>query len=62
MAETSSQTGGLLMPEEERAPASALRQEEIQVQSAAAASAPEFDHRGIQLPARSRVGGIITPQ
>jgi hypothetical protein len=25
-------------------------------------SAPEFDHRGIQLPARSRVGGIITPQ
>jgi hypothetical protein len=23
---------------------------------------PEYDHRGILLPARSRVGGIITPQ
>jgi hypothetical protein len=29
---------------------------------AAAATAPEYDHRGIRLPARSRVGGIITPQ
>jgi hypothetical protein len=23
---------------------------------------PEFDHRGIRLPARTRVGGIIIPQ
>jgi hypothetical protein len=27
-----------------------------------AADPPEIDHRGIQLPARTRVGGIITPQ
>jgi hypothetical protein len=26
------------------------------------AKAPEFDHRGIRMPARSRVGGIIIPQ
>jgi hypothetical protein len=26
------------------------------------ADAPEFDHRGIRMPARSRVGGIIIPQ
>jgi hypothetical protein len=23
---------------------------------------PEFDHRGIRLPARTRIGGIIIPQ
>jgi hypothetical protein len=29
---------------------------------ALAGDPPEFDHRGVQLPARTRVGGIITPQ
>ena len=23
---------------------------------------PEYDHRGVQMPHRTRVGGIITPQ
>jgi len=31
-------------------------------EKAAAAMEPEFDHRGIRLPARTRVGGIIIPQ
>ena len=32
------------------------------VDSPLASAPPELDHRGIQLPARSHVGGIITPQ
>ena len=28
----------------------------------AEAAVPEFDRRGVQLPARARVGGIIIPQ
>jgi hypothetical protein len=28
----------------------------------ASGTPPEFDHRGIRLPARTRVGGIIIPQ
>jgi len=32
------------------------------VDSARASAPPELDHRGIQLPAKSHVGGIITPQ
>jgi hypothetical protein len=31
-------------------------------ESGAAIAAPEFDRRGIRLPARARVGGIIIPQ
>jgi hypothetical protein len=30
--------------------------------SAASAQVHELDHRGIRLPARTRVGGIIIPQ
>jgi hypothetical protein len=30
--------------------------------SSAPDQAAEFDHRGIRLPARTRVGGIIIPQ
>jgi hypothetical protein len=36
--------------------------EQTRPNSGASVDPPEFDHRGIQLPARSRVGGIITPQ
>ncbi len=32
------------------------------VDSPRASSPPEMDHRGLQLPAKSHVGGIITPQ
>ena len=36
--------------------------ERITLQEPAAAAAPEVDHRGIVLPRRHALGGIITPQ
>jgi threonine synthase len=34
----------------------------LQLASSSAATAAEKDHRGVTLPSRYRVGGIITPQ
>jgi len=54
--------GGAGGPEDVGAPCPARGDSESPRNGGAAADAPELDHRGIRMPARTRVGGIIIPQ
>jgi hypothetical protein len=47
---------------EDQAPLRKIGDSTDRIDSSASTLPDEFDHRGIRLPARTRVGGIIIPQ
>ncbi|AXC10523.1 hypothetical protein ACPOL_1175 [Acidisarcina polymorpha] len=63
MDELCSRCGEAIQPEIARGSlCDACRSLADEQSSAPMKSLPEYDHRGVRMPARTRVGGIIIPQ